>query len=263
MTDHGVDRSQRASGASTPTQQPHAMRPTMPNEHSFHRASFLAVILSLLCFVVLAVAVEIVRKFPFDNAIINLLDRHLSGVQSTDIDLVELLSLVIPAAGGVAAGVLLLGSRRREGFSWALSLGGLLALDPVLKTVFRRPAISAIPGDYSFPSGSAMLSTAVVLALVLTLPRGWRVAASTAGALLLVVYGAMIVEARWHYPSDVVAGWCAAIAWTVTSWLVVSRAWGRNTRRGGEGMSHRGRRFSSSRPGARNGRRSVERSADR
>ena len=61
-------------------------------------------------------------------------------------------------------------------------MGGTLALDPLLKNLIQRPAIDAEPGDYSFPSGSAMISLAVVIALVLTVPASSRALAVSSSA---------------------------------------------------------------------------------
>jgi membrane-associated phospholipid phosphatase len=41
---------------------------------------------------------------------------------------------------------------------------------------------------------------------------------------LVVAYGVLLVVQSWHYPSDIVAGWCFALAWAAGLWLVLRRA---------------------------------------
>jgi membrane-associated phospholipid phosphatase len=125
------------------------------------------------------------------------------------------------AVAAFAVLLLLKRGRRREAIFWVVVVGGAIALDAPLKELFRRPALGGHEGGYSFPSGNAMASMAVLLALVLTISPRWRTRVLTLGVPFLVAYGAVIVYAWWHYPSDVLAGWCAALAWATASWLVL------------------------------------------
>jgi undecaprenyl-diphosphatase len=43
----------------------------------------------------------------------------------------------------------------------------------------------------------------------------------TAGGALVFANGLTIVFLWWHYPSDVLAGWCVSLAWVCTLWLVL------------------------------------------
>ena len=96
-----------------------------------------------------------------------------------------------------------------------------LLLDPTLKELFERPARHPDSG-YTFPSGSATLALVVLLALLATVPAGRRWPIACLGAVFVVVQGIALVAAGWHYPSDVLAGWCAATAWAALVWLVAS-----------------------------------------
>jgi undecaprenyl-diphosphatase len=83
----------------------------------------------------------------------------------------------------------------------------------------RRPAGGALLGElaFSFPSGHATVSAAVLVTLAVVLVRErlvrpvWGVALAVAGPLVI---GATRVWLDAHYASDVLAGWClgAAIA---------------------------------------------------
>ena len=90
-----------------------------------------------------------------------------------------------------------------------------MLLDPLLKEVFRRRPLNEGSDGYSFPSGSAMVSLAVLIALVLTFPAARRTGIALAGTALVAAQGAILVSARWHYASDVVAGWSFSVAWVL------------------------------------------------
>jgi membrane-associated phospholipid phosphatase len=102
----------------------------------------------------------------------------------------------------------------RPALFWLLTFAGVAVLDVGLKAAFRRPPISDASDGYSFPSGNAMASIALVLA-VGTLVPGSNVRHSLAvvGAVVVILYGAALVYLSWHYPSDVVAGWSLSLAW--------------------------------------------------
>jgi undecaprenyl-diphosphatase len=135
--------------------------------------------------------------------------------------------LVAGALAGAAAtaAVVVQAARRghlRELSFLALSVGGMLALDPLLKAAFRRPPVSADGSGYTFPSGTAMVSLALVAALALLVRRpALRWAAVTAGGAVAVALGVAVVYLRWHYPSDVVGGWCVALGWVSLLWLAL------------------------------------------
>lgn len=90
--------------------------------------------------------------------------------------------------------------------------------------VHREPFHRAEAGDYSFPSGGAMFSAVLLSALFLAAetPRQRRLALWV-GAALMLGFGAALVVFGWHYPSDVLAGWCATAALIAAGWLIVHR----------------------------------------
>jgi membrane-associated phospholipid phosphatase len=117
----------------------------------------------------------------------------------------------------VAGAVILVVTRarlRELGF-WAIVLGGVLALDPVVKDAFQRPPLGKEASGYSFPSGSAMFAMALVAALAIVVQRPRRrLLVAVCGSVFLLGHGAAIVFLSWHFASDVVAGWCLGLAWT-------------------------------------------------
>jgi len=176
-------------------------------------------------FAAVTILVELSRTLHWDRTVMTGLELLFGKASSTEMNTVWYLSFVIPALGGLAAVICVAAGRFRQAVLWTLVVGGLLAADPLLKVVFRRPAISRLPGDYSFPSGSAMVSMGVAVLFVLTLHNWWRLAGAVVAAAFVVTFGAMIVEAQWHYPSDVLGGWLVAIAWVASSWLLVVARW--------------------------------------
>ena len=114
-----------------------------------------------------------------------------------------------------------LGARRRRGDAtfFAVAVVGAMALNFVAKLLFGRARpdlwVSLAPeSDYSFPSGHAMGSMATVAALVtLAWPTRWRWPVLAGGGLFVALVGLSRLYLGVHYPSDVLTGWLAALAW--------------------------------------------------
>ncbi|MBC7416326.1 MAG: phosphatase PAP2 family protein [Herminiimonas sp.] len=116
--------------------------------------------------------------------------------------------------------VILLFRRDRMGqMFWLAATVGAALINLMAKNAFSRvrPAlwISILPETtFSFPSGHAMQTMAVMLALVILLwHTRWRWAAIVLGTGFVVWVGACRVYLGVHYPSDVLAGWTASVAW--------------------------------------------------
>ena len=113
--------------------------------------------------------------------------------------------------------------RRRAAVLFALVALGGEGLAEILKLAFHRGRPEPffgypLPGTYSFPSGHAMLTLCFfgVLAALLA-PRlrslAGRAAVWLAAAALALTVGLSRIYLGVHYPSDVAAGYCAAIVW--------------------------------------------------
>jgi undecaprenyl-diphosphatase len=109
------------------------------------------------------------------------------------------------------------------------TLGGLL-ISSLLKNYYERPRPAVVPYlsyvySSSFPSGHSMLSAVVYLTLGSLLAhlaerRRLKIYCVAVAMLLTFLVGASRVYLGVHYPTDVLAGWAAGLAWAVLCWLV-------------------------------------------
>ena len=111
----------------------------------------------------------------------------------------------------------------------ALIVVGAAAMNVLAKLIVHRarphfwPSI-APETDYSFPSGHAMISLAVLLAAVLLAwPTRWRWPLLLLGGLFVGLIGLSRLYLGVHYPSDVLAGWAAGGAWGCAVLLTARR----------------------------------------
>lgn len=182
---------------------------------------FLGIGLPLLLFGALADDVREREGLPFDIPILD----WLHGLDTPFLDRVALaLSLIGGPLPMVAvAALLFVGLCLRRHYSPALFfltivLGSAL-LNLAGKLAFHRERpdlwVSLAPeGDYSFPSGHAMGSMALVAALVFLLWRTrWRWPVLIVGGLFVLGVGLSRLYLGVHYPSDILAGWSASLAW--------------------------------------------------
>jgi|SRR6266511_1183973 len=125
------------------------------------------------------------------------------------------------ALSPIAVGVLALLSfhrRWRDALFLAAATFAVPALNPLLKLLFERPRPALWPRlesahGYSFPSGHAMSSAAIIAALiVLAWPTRWRWPTLLLGGGFVLAVGASRLYLGVHYPSDVLGGWAIALA---------------------------------------------------
>src|SRR5690606_22435327 len=131
--------------------------------------------------------------------------------------------------------VLALALRRhyRESVFAAVATGGSGLLNVVAKQAFARDRPSlwesiAPENNFSFPSGHAMgsMTLAAVLVLLAWSTR-WRWPVVAAMAVFVPMVGLSRVYLGVHFPSDILAGWAAALVWATGAYLLVFRWRGR------------------------------------
>jgi undecaprenyl-diphosphatase len=184
-------------------------------------ASFVlfAIVLPLVFFGVIGNSVREGHRLRWDRQVATALEGRLPRTPLSGDVAASAAAYAAVGVGALVALLLLRERRVRAALFWTLAIGGSLAFDPLLKSFFKRPGIGRSAG-YSFPSGTAMLTMAVATAAVL-LNRRHRLLLATGAAGLVLACAALLVHARWHYPSDVVAGWAFALAWVSALWLVL------------------------------------------
>jgi undecaprenyl-diphosphatase len=115
----------------------------------------------------------------------------------------------------------------------AVTMLGAVLLDTVLKVVFQRARPSAyfgfpLPATYSFPSGHALVTLCFVGFVAGLMNRYVKTRAGRwivwmVAGLLVFFVGLSRVYLGVHYPSDVLAGYAAALAWISAVGAVASR----------------------------------------
>lgn len=102
-------------------------------------------------------------------------------------------------------------------------------LSTLLKAGIDRPRPEVVPhlmqeSSLSFPSGHAMISALVYLTLGALASQTTQNHATRAYILSLAVFISLLVGVSRlylgvHWPSDVMAGWCAGFAWAMVWWM--------------------------------------------
>ncbi len=183
-------------------------------------------------FGLLAWVLEHGSDFAFDGP----LQLAIHGIAGSSLDrLAWWLARVGYGYGVIPFGVVLVAVfavRRRfrdAGFVFA-ALGGSMLLNMALRIAFARPrptlwAPAEIQHSFGFPSGHAMAdATLAVVVTALAWNGRWRwpvILLSTAFGLLV---GASRIYNGVHYPSDVLAGWCAGVSWGIAMHMLAFRS---------------------------------------
>ncbi|MCV3239767.1 phosphatase PAP2 family protein [Mesorhizobium sp. ZC-5] len=150
--------------------------------------------------------------------------RDLTALGSTSVLVLIVLSVIV---------YLLLAGKAKTALFIFVSITGGQLLSSLLKLGVDRPRpdlVSHLAEVYtlSFPSGHAMLSAVTYLTLGSLLARvlpgrllkSYVLAVAVIATLLV---GISRVYLGVHWPSDVLAGWCAGSAWAMLCWLVSRR----------------------------------------
>lgn len=202
-------------------------------------ASLACAILALVLFSWLSEEVFEGETKNFDAYVRALVHQHSSPSLTAAMRFVTSLgslSVLFSLFAVISAGFLL--ARWRAAALWlAVGMAGSVILDAMLKLLFHRarpePFFSAMPASYSFPSGHALSSFTFYGVLAGLLDRrihSWivRLGLWAFASLLVLAIGFSRIYLGVHYPTDVIAGYCAAAVW------VGALVYGDHIRRGRE-----------------------------
>ena len=131
--------------------------------------------------------------------------------------------VAIGAAAGLTAVMMLRRGRKHDAWTVLISTGGAMAINTILKNIFRRqrPIEMArrikLPKSHSFPSGHSLLSAAtypiVAHHLVERASLPVQAVAHTLAAMIVISVGFSRVYFGVHFPSDVLGGFAAGFGW--------------------------------------------------
>jgi len=130
----------------------------------------------------------------------------------------------------VSVGYLLIDGKRAAAMFVVVAVTGGVALSEGMKHLFARPRPELVAHlvevqTASFPSGHAMLSAVTYLTLGALLARiqsrnRLKAYVVSVAILLTLMVGASRIYLGVHWPTDVLAGWCAGAAWAMACWLL-------------------------------------------
>lgn len=169
-----------------------------------------------------------------DEGTLRALDQIHNGALTVVMRVITFLGgdwgVALPSAAAIVVLLVVCRPRLREALFVLVVMTGTGVLQLVTKLAFERPRPAVFPplvavSSYSYPSGHAMASAGLALALVVVAwPTRWRTAAIAGGVAFTLLVGASRTYLGVHYPSDIVAGWLLAVAWVTAVWLVFDLA---------------------------------------
>lgn len=196
---------------------------TFLERHGTLLALFICVLIPLILFGFIAEDVADKDPFPFDYPI-------MAALHARSTPLFDALMLGASMAGSVYGllpfnlaifGYCLWRRKMHAAMFWLLATGGGLLLNLLAKQFFQRTRPSfwesiAPETSFSFPSGHAMCSMATAAALVVLFRRSqWRNHVTVIAGFFVLLVGMSRPYLGVHFPSDILAGWTAALAWVV------------------------------------------------
>jgi len=141
--------------------------------------------------------------------------------------------IVLVMVTAVAIFYLLLVGLWRSALLVFVAVGGGQILSSLLKLGIDRPRPDLVPHlaevqTLSFPSGHAMMAAVTYLTLGTMLAgivpgRATKIYVLGVAVLVTLMVGVSRLYLGVHWPSDVLAGWCAGFAWAMLCWLVARR----------------------------------------
>ncbi len=145
--------------------------------------------------------------------------------------------VVLWPVGALVAALLVRAGRVRDAALFGVAVIGANLVSESMKLFFRRTRPEpwfgyALPTSYSFPSGHAFVSFCFFLCLAEIVirdewPPARKAAIWSAAVACTMTIGLSRVYLGVHYPTDVLAGYVAGIAWTTLIRVAHHVWWGR------------------------------------
>ena len=129
-------------------------------------------------------------------------------------------------------GYLIMDGKRSAALLVLISVAGGAGLSSLLKLGFERPRPDLVAHlvderTLSFPSGHAMVSAVIYLTLGALLAQvhgsiRLKIYILSVAVILTLLIGISRVYLGVHWPTDVLAGWCAGAAWAIGCWVIAA-----------------------------------------
>jgi undecaprenyl-diphosphatase len=192
-------------------------------------AAFVVFAIAMMGFVRIASEIRESDTTAFDTAILKFIHRFESPFLDSFVPIATNLGgiIVVFLLTLITLALFILKREYRRAAMVAVSMGGAVILNVVLKSVFERARPDlwdrlVNEASYSFPSGHSMMTAALGLTLIVVLWnsrfRWWTVGASI---LYILFVGSTRLYLGVHYPTDVVGGWLVSAAWVAASALLL------------------------------------------
>lgn len=182
----------------------------------------------------LKLAGEVIEKepLPFDVAILQWFHSYASpALDAFFITLTNIGGIVgVIVVTGALVGFYIYKHRRRDALFLFTSVTGATAANLVLKAAFHRdrPSLwhqSVVEQSFSFPSGHAMASAALVACLICIYwytPK--RYLTVVIGGLFVLLIGMSRLYLGVHYPSDILGGWLVSSMWVFVCFIATIKS---------------------------------------
>lgn len=131
--------------------------------------------------------------------------------------------VAVSTLAGLTAITMIRRGRRHDAWTVIASTGGAIAINTLLKNLFRRQRpqerqrLIRLPKSHSFPSGHSLIAAATFPIIAHHLserqPSAVRLAAHSAAGITILGIGFSRVYFGVHFPSDVLAGFAGGFGW--------------------------------------------------
>lgn len=176
---------------------------------------------------------EVIEREPIgiDSSLLNLIHSHANSFFDQlflTITFLGNIEVIVPVTVLILL-YLVVKKQQLNALIVSASFAGAAVANVILKFLFHRDRPSVwqtliTEHDYSFPSGHAMLSAALVVSLVFILwDTRWRWPMTLVGTIFVLSVGFSRLYLGVHYPSDIIAGWSVSCVWVFIVFTILQR----------------------------------------